>query len=478
MILKSVNSIIQLLEFSLCTKTENVKTFSPDQNIRLGGCDATLSEITTKIKNWYYTPNSTALEFKLPYKKGVYIRVNKSSIILNDSTISIIDRKAISIFYRHKVTGKKGSTMTLISHFSENIDEIVNDRIELLIINSKRQTLEKNKFPINNHMPTVRDFLPVYEKILFLKNPGTVKRKLTLIQNHFSHLLDLKVDQIKGKHLIEYVYNFKRYRTPLETQKKESPYIKKESTIKGYVCCFRALLTEAAQYADHSFDLCPSLYSKSLHFYINNESDKYLTKDEITYVFESLRNRDSLGIDNTCLFIDYLTPFIALCISTGLRPGHALSIRKSDINFISKKILIRGAKGKIETDQLIDIAPELEWVLTEWLKNKIHTKDNNWLFPSPKKSGVHLTSYKTTFTTFRNNYNINDFVIYDLRHTFATFFTILTKEINKTQKALHHRKVATTRRYARVIDSHITEDMKKISCQLIPRTCFPQNTNI
>lgn len=426
----------------------------------------------SKIAAWYDQSDIKALEFKLVDFKGVSIRFNRKHFNIENNKLILKSEKAISIYYRHKVEEKKSYKMSLISYLCENMDKFVIEKIELIDIENKRNALtKKSDLPISS-IPTVREFLPTYEKILYLQNPDTVTRKINLITKVFSGFLDLRLDEIKGSHLIQFVDGYRRVRTKTETQHDDSPFTKKLSTLKDYICTFRAMLKESAEYSSHPFELCPTLYNKKLSFKINNESDNYLTREDITKFFNGLTQRDKELTSirsNNCQFFDYLTPLTSTLLASGLRPGYGMRLRISDINFEAKILMVRGKNGKIIKDEVVHISPELEWILREWLKHDIHISNPcDWLFPSPQIQGRHLVEYKTAFTTFRNKYGLTNIVMKQTRHTFATYFTIITGDIRKTQKALHHKQLKTTQRYARVLESDLANDINQLASQLIP----------
>jgi integrase len=184
-----------------------------------------------------------------------------------------------------------------------------------------------------------------------------------------------------------------------------------------------------------------------------------LTLDEIKHLIHCLAKRDkkSFKQSNRSKFADYLTPLILLCLATGLRPKYALKLKWSHIDFENFQVIIKGDKGKIKNDKTSDLTNDAVLVLKEWKKHIIHKKSsNNWVFPSPQNLEKHLTSYKTSFTTFRTTYDLTWFVMYDLRHTFATYFTSAYQNIHTTQDALHHASQKSTKRYNR----HLSSDRK------------------
>ena len=60
---------------------------------------------------------------------------------------------------------------------------------------------------------------------------------------------------------------------------------------------------------------------------------------------------------------------------------------------------------------------------------------------------------------------------HDLRHDFATKLLRETGNLKLVQKALNHRNVATTTRYAHVLDSDLAEALERVAkSRTRPRT--------
>jgi len=443
-IINQANDPSSSLNLSLLKHLKLIKT--SDDNI--GG-------IETKIMSFLAqnSPNESTLEFKVQCMGGVYFRIYRAKLDINNGKIVNIQDKAIAVYHRGRKPGETHSRYELVGYLSKNI-QLKLDR------HLKAYKYLKNKSTDSSTIPTLEGFLPDYEKILYLKNPETVDRKINMIQSKFVHLLKYPVDEIKGKQLIEFINTHRRKRTATQIQNNESPYSVEESTIKDWVCTLRAALNEASIYTE-IFKCCDSLYGNSLKFKIDNDSDRYLDDEQLELLMQSLKERDDSKLkktNNKCIFYDYLTPYILTSLGTGLRPKYTLSLKWSDIDFDNNQIKIRSTKGKIKKTELCPLTLELRSVLDEWRKHSIHSQSGNWLFPSPSMPGLHLVSYKTTFTTFRKKYGLN-FVMYETRHTFATLITKIYKNLQMTQKLLHQKDSKSAKRYARVLN---TERLKAV----------------
>lgn len=445
-ILKLINNVLTIIN-EVSGPYKNIN-FDLLKNLKLMKIEnQNIGAIQTKFKSFLSnkSSNESILEFKVEPLPGVYFRIYRAKLDINNGKIVNVKEKAIAVYHRGRNPSLTHSRYELVGYLSKNI-ELKLDRHLQAYKQLKRKRTDSCT------IPTLEGYLTDYEKVLYLKNPETVDRKINLIKSKFFHLLKYSVDEIKGKQLIEFVNSYRRKRTATQIQNDESPYSVEESTIKDWVCTLRAALKEASLNTG-LFKCCDSLYGNSLKFKIDNDSDRYLNDEQLLLLMQSLKNRDDSKlkeVNNRCIFSDYLTPFILTSLGTGLRPKYALSLKWSDIDFDNNQIKVRSTKGKIKRTEWCPLTSELIDVLGEWRKHPIHSSNGNWLFPSPAMSGQHLVSYKTTFTTFRKKYGLN-FVMYETRHTFATLVSKIYKNLQITQDLLHQKDSKSVKRYARVI---------------------------
>jgi integrase len=430
------------------------------------------SSIQEKISLWSQGEDAKYLEFKVLDKIGLYIRLNKSHFNFSGNQIVAVSPEAFSFYHRKRKAGRKHAKMTLICYFLRNgLSEKIQHHLDAVPVIKALEKLTDDTYRASqSSIPTLKEFLPTYESIMYSENPDTYKTRVQLIKNQFSHFYDIPVNQIRGADLLEFTKSFRKNRTAIEIQEGASPYIVEESTMKGYVGGIRGLLRRASTYSNHPFDLCESLYCKALSFKIDNESDQYLTLDEIKNLINDLADRDESKYkkSNRSVFSDYLTPFMLLSLATGLRPKYALKLKWSDLNFENMQLIVRADKGKIGREEYCDLTDDAILVLKEWKKHIIHrNSSNNWVFPSPQNPAKHLTSYKTTFTRFRVEYRYKDLIMYKTRHSFGTHYTSAYQSLRETQAALHQKCSKSTKRYARYIPSNRKKGMKAFD-KLLP----------
>jgi integrase len=70
---------------------------------------------------------------------------------------------------------------------------------------------------------------------------------------------------------------------------------------------------------------------------------------------------------------------------------------------------------------------------------------------------------KTAWRRLRKNAAVSDFRFHDFRHNFGTKLLRETGNIKLVQRALNHADIATTTRYAHVLDAEVADAMKAVA---------------
>tara|TARA_R110001583_G_scaffold150811_1_gene302780 strand:+ start:4105 stop:5556 length:1452 start_codon:yes stop_codon:yes gene_type:complete len=405
------------------------------------------------------------LKFKVKSVKGLYINIYRAKLCFDEKQLKCKSPEGIAIYHRARLPGRSHAKEVLVGYLNKNIQKNLISHLNM------HELLVKKHNDVSD-IPTLRDFLPTYANIRSNKNPKTVNRIINLLKVKFECFLDYRMDLITSRDLIDFVTSKQRKRTAIEIQNNESQFEVKHSTLKEWICTIRAAI-EAASVYTNLFTPCKKLYCKELNFRGSAVKPRYINDDTLSHLIISLKKRDELKLKNEnteCMFSDYLTPLILLLLETGLRPMYALALKWSDIDFNQNIINIRPTQGKIKKHEICKLTNELALVLAEWKKHTAHNSTGNWVFPSPQNNGLHLTSYKTTFTTFRKKYRL-DLVMYETRHTFATLITKIYKNLQTTMKALHHADIRTTNRYSFSVD----EDLIKAADQTSQHNSFFAN---
>ena len=77
--------------------------------------------------------------------------------------------------------------------------------------------------------------------------------------------------------------------------------------------------------------------------------------------------------------------------------------------------------------------------------------------------GNKLKDIKRSFKTACRRAGIHNLRIKDLRHTFASHFTMKTADLKSLQEILGHTNIKTTMRYSHLCEAHKAEQMQKMN---------------
>jgi integrase len=189
----------------------------------------------------------------------------------------------------------------------------------------------------------------------------------------------------------------------------------------------------------------------------NNKRERVLTLVEIKRLLAECAN-----ISGRCRIASMLA------LNTGLRVHGCLTLKWSEVNFDGNYI---EKKVKGETVVKIPMSPDLLIALKVWLAGP-DTDPCGYVIPSPRKDGAHmLVGSRFGFKSACIHAGLGaQFHFHDLRHTFATFFIRMTRDIHLTAKLLGHSTTYITERYAHLVDDQAETAMRGFSLQPVTVT--------
>ncbi len=137
-------------------------------------------------------------------------------------------------------------------------------------------------------------------------------------------------------------------------------------------------------------------------------------------------------------------------LGTGCRKSEALTIKWTDVDYVGKRIHVKGSKTE-NADRYVPLFPEIETLLAG-IK---HTDE--YIFP------ITENTIKCNFKRLKRQSGLT-FRIHDLRHTFATRCLEAGIAINTVQLWLGHSKASTTADiYTHVQSNFEKEEIKKLT---------------
>ena len=105
-----------------------------------------------------------------------------------------------------------------------------------------------------------------------------------------------------------------------------------------------------------------------------------------------------------------------IMILQGCRPEEVLALRPE--NVLLDRNILKVALNMLAGKRELDMTSEAAAILGK-RKARAKEKGHKWLFPSPRKSGRHIVKLNGSHDQACLDAGV-DFVLYDLRHTFAT----------------------------------------------------------
>jgi len=185
---------------------------------------------------------------------------------------------------------------------------------------------------------------------------------------------------------------------------------------------------------------------KGVEKFKEKRREVYLEKPAIDELFRTL--------DDSKEFNTPTSAFFKLSVLIGTRPSELLLLRWSEVDFARKRLVLpdskTGAKPVYLSDEAISILGALPRVA-----------GSPWVFPGrdpskPRKSMRHA------WDRIRTKLKYDDVRAYDMRHTFATTGLTNGVQLHELKGLLGHKVLATTLRYAHVLDKDMADAARKI----------------
>lgn len=143
-----------------------------------------------------------------------------------------------------------------------------------------------------------------------------------------------------------------------------------------------------------------------------------------------------------------------LIYNQGMRPDEATSLLKEDVDLERGQLRIRHGKTPAAR-RVLDLTAESRQILARRMEGR-----SPWIFPSPRKRDRHLFRLNSAHDRLcaearRAGISFN-FVLYDLRHSFATYAAQAGIDLASLAAILGHNSLRTVQKYL-----HPTAEHKK-----------------
>jgi integrase len=161
-----------------------------------------------------------------------------------------------------------------------------------------------------------------------------------------------------------------------------------------------------------------------------------------------------------------LAPFFAFAKASGLRLNECLLLRWSEVDWSTGRITKPGKGGKLVTLPIASAIREILWPLRDHHPEMVFTYEAQTTRDGRVKGRRYpLTKegIKTAWRRLRESAEVTGFRFHDFRHDFGTKLLRQTGNLKLVQRALNHADIATTTRYAHVLDAEVAEAMEAVT---------------
>jgi integrase len=198
----------------------------------------------------------------------------------------------------------------------------------------------------------------------------------------------------------------------------------------------------------------------------NEPKWKELLRPEPVERVRELQDSEADALDDA-MRADY-APFFDFALATGLRHKECVMLRWSEVNFGTKQIVKLGKGGRRVVVSITDSIRELLFPLQgqhpEFVFTYVAMYGNKKLGRvRGERYQLTLNGAKSAWQRMRAKAGVKDFRFHDYRHDFGTKILRLTGNLRLAQKALNHRDIKSTLRYAHVLDEDVATAVERLS---------------
>jgi len=257
------------------------------------------------------------------------------------------------------------------------------------------------------------------------------KRTKYIMEHYFKYLEDKRLSSI-SKSIIE------------EWMDGEIERDIKNSTINRNFSAIRSVMSYAVERGtlkEHPFKDIKKLHviDKGVIRYLNMHD-----MEEETRFYKELDKRTG-----------YFPVLVRLLLNTGIRPKEAFTLEWTAVNFNLKQITVHSAFSKTNKTRHIPLNKTIFRVLKDWKEQNSGTdKGYSHVFTNEETKKPIVTVNKV-WRKFLKDAGIQNFRLYDCRHTFASKLAMKGVSIYEISELLGHTTVEMTKVYAHLSPEHL-----------------------
>jgi len=161
-------------------------------------------------------------------------------------------------------------------------------------------------------------------------------------------------------------------------------------------------------------------------------------------------------------------PFFEFVRASGMRQKECITLRWSEVNFATRQIVRLGKGGRRVvfpvTASIREILFPLQDQHPEYVFTYVAVYGNKRLGRvRGERYPLTITGAKSAWQRMRAKAGVKDFRFHDYRHDFGTKLLRETGNLKLVQKALNHRDIKSTLRYAHVLDAEVASAVEAVA---------------
>jgi integrase len=176
---------------------------------------------------------------------------------------------------------------------------------------------------------------------------------------------------------------------------------------------------------------------------------------------------EEAGAFEDAMRTDY-EPFFEFVRASGMRQKECITLRWSEVNFATRQIVRLGKGGRRVvfpiTESIREILFPLQGQHPEYVFTYVAVYGNKRLARMRgERYPLTITGAKSAWQRMRAKAGVKDFRFHDYRHDFGTKLLRETGNLKLVQKALNHRDIKSTLRYAHVLDADVASAVEAVA---------------
>jgi integrase len=179
-----------------------------------------------------------------------------------------------------------------------------------------------------------------------------------------------------------------------------------------------------------------------------------------------LQDNEAVALDEA-MREDY-EPFFKFVRASGLRQAECVTLKWGEVNFGTRQIVRLGKGGRRVvfpiTDSIREILFPLQGQHDDFVFTYVAMYGNKRLGRvRGQRYALTLTGAKSAWQRMRAKSGVKDFRFHDYRHDFGTKLLRDSGNLKLVQKAMNHRDIKSTLRYAHVLDEDVASAVERVA---------------